>query len=126
MSGAWIAAPFKAVTAYANSITRELQGYVSKAAKMVDNMGDAAFTKAQLAAIQKNPKLRPMFRGNRIDVLARDYIKKSGITKLKSNYTRGPDFVNTETGRWWDMTTKAAWQNHVNKYGPFGTLLKTK
>lgn len=67
-----------------------------------------------------------MFRGNRIDVRERGYIKNDpALHNLKSNYSKGADFVDPKTGHWWDMTTQAQWQNHVNKYGPGGTLLRT-
>lgn len=108
-------------------LTKKMQTYVNQAVKAVDELGDAAFTPRQLAAIKRNPALRPAYRGNRIDVMARDLIKNDPALKmLKSNYTRGADFVDPLTGSWWDMTTPAQWQNHVNKYGPGGILLKTK
>ena len=108
------------------STTERLQAYVTKAANRVDMLGDAAFTAKQLKAIQRHPYLRPMFRGNRIDVMARNLMKNdSKLFHLKSNYSRGPDFEDISTGEWWDMTTEAAWRAHVRKYGPGGTHLKT-
>lgn len=107
--------------------TRGLQRYVTRAAKEVDALGDAAFTAKQLQAIKRNPNLRPAFRGNRIDVRARQLIKKdSKFNNLKSNYSRGPDFVDPNNGTWWDITTPGAWERHVRKYGPGGILLKTQ
>ncbi|MBX2827090.1 MAG: RHS repeat-associated core domain-containing protein, partial [Flavobacteriaceae bacterium] len=108
------------------STTQRLQNYTTRAAKEIDAMGDAAFTPKQLRAIQKNPKLRPMFRGNRIDVRARALMRNDYYLRhLQSNYTRGPDFIHPRTGKWWDMTTQGAWQSHVDKYGSGGTLLNT-
>jgi hypothetical protein len=93
----------------------------------VDALGDAAFTPRQFSAIQNNPSLRPMYRGNRIDVMARGFVKEDpALTFLQSSYNRGPDFVDPLTGRWWDMTTPGQWPAHVQKYGPGGTLLSTK
>ena len=90
-------------------------------------MGDAAFTPRQLQAIQRNPNLRAMYRGNRIDVRARRYIENDpNLSHLTSNYKNGPDFVNPNTGQWWDITTPQQWQAHVDKYGPHGTLLNTQ
>lgn len=107
-------------------ITARLQSHVTRATQEVDALGNAAFTARQLHAIQRNPALRAMYRGNRIDVRARTYVKNDpSLQHLKSNYTNGPDFVDPSSGRWWDITTKAQWQNHVNKYGSGGTLLKT-
>ncbi len=67
-----------------------------------------------------------MYRGNRIDVRARQMIQNDpALSNLRSNYTRGADFVDPATGRWWDMTTPGAWQSHVNKYGTGGIFLNT-
>lgn len=108
------------------TVTTRLQAHVSKAAKEIDERGLDAFTNKQLQAIQRNPNLRPMYRGNRIDVKARQYIKADeALIHLKSNYSRGADFVDFKTGKWWDMTTPAQWQKHVTKYGSGGTLLRT-
>jgi len=114
-------------TKAAMSTTERLQSYVSRATKEVDALGDAAFTPKQLQAIQRNPNLRAMYRGNRIDIRVRQLIKNDPIlAPLKSNYTRGADFVDPVTGNWWDMTTPGSWPSHVNKYGPGGTLLRTQ
>lgn len=110
------------------STTTKLQSYVTRAANEVDAEGDAAFTPRQLQAIHRNPNLRAMYRGNRIDVRARAMIKKDPVlsSQLKSNYTKGPDFVDRITGRWWDMTTPGAWPAHEYKYGSGGSLLRTQ
>jgi hypothetical protein len=109
------------------STTTRLQTYVTRAANEVDALGDAAFTPKQFQAIERNPNLRPMFRGNRIDVMARRLIEKdANLSHLQSNYTRGPDFVNPKNGQWWDMTTPNAWNEHVKRYGKRGILLPTQ
>lgn len=109
------------------TITNRLQRYVIMAASEVDALGNAAFAPRQFTAIQRNPSLRPMFRGNRIDVMARYLIRNdSNLFHLNSNYSRGADFVNPATGQWWDMTTPGSWTMHVRKYGPGGTLLRTQ
>jgi RHS repeat-associated protein len=106
--------------------TQRLQKHVNKAVKIVDNLGDEALTVRQYRAVQRNPNLRPMYRGNRIDVMTRNFVKNDAkLRHLKSNYTNGPDFVNPANNNWWDITTKAQWQKHVDKYGPGGTLLRT-
>jgi RHS repeat-associated protein len=111
----------------AELMTARLQSYVYKAANQVDAEGDAAFTPKQLQAIQRNPNLRAMYRGNRIDVRARAMIKNDPeLYHLQSNYTRGPDFMEPASGGWWDMTTPSAWPAHVKKYGSGGTLLNTQ
>jgi RHS repeat-associated protein len=116
----------KALGSGAEDVTSILQSHVTAASKRVDAQGDDAFTAKQLEAIQKNSNLRPMYRGNRIDVLARKSIlTDTELPILKSNYSKGADFVDPVTGKWWDMTTKAQWNSHVNKYGIGGTLLDT-
>ena len=107
-------------------MTRRLQRHVTRAAREVDALGDRAFTPRQLRAIRRNPDIRPMYRGNRIDVKARQLIKNDHyLQHLESNYRRGPDFRNPRTGEWWDMTTEASWPSHVDKYGPNGIRLDT-
>jgi RHS repeat-associated protein len=113
------------------STTQRLQFHVSRAAREVDAAGDAAFTPKQFEALTNNPNLRPMFRGNRIDVRARRYVSEdSALSHLESNYNRGADFVNPMSGRWWDMTTPGQWQRHIvryrDSYGGNGTLLRTQ
>lgn len=111
--------------------TQRLQFHVSRAAKVVDEAGDAAFTRRQFAALANNPNLRPAFRGNRIDVMARRFIERDpSLSFLKGSYNKGPDFVNPRTGQWWDITTPNQWQRHMDKYRPTfgsnGTLLRTQ
>jgi hypothetical protein len=109
------------------AITSKLQSYVNQAVKKVDDLGDEAFTPKQLRAMQRNPNLTPMFRGNRIDVKTRELMKNDPLgLKLKSNYTNGPDFVDPTTGRWWDMTTPKSWSAHEKKYGAGGTFLNAQ
>jgi hypothetical protein len=122
----WAFNSFKAKF-FAPSLTNILQMHVTKAAQIVDGKGMSALTEKQIAAVVRNPKLFPMFRGNRIDVMARELIRKdSRVNFLQSNYSKGPDFFNTSYSHWWDMTTPAQWDIHVRKYGTNGTLLKTK
>lgn len=104
-----------------------MRKHVTNAAKEIDSKGLKALTLKQAAAVNKNSNLYPAFRGNRIDVKARQKIGNDIFLKpfeIKSNYTNGPDF--TRGIYWWDMTTKNQWSNHVKKYGPNGTLLNTK
>ncbi|MEP6848844.1 MAG: hypothetical protein ABI999_08295, partial [Acidobacteriota bacterium] len=109
------------------STTEQLQFHVTRAAQEVDAAGDTAFTAGQQRALANNPGLRPAFRGNRIDVMARRFVSEDpNLSFLKSNYNRGPDFVHPRTGQWWDMTTPRQWQTHVNRYGQNGTLLSTQ
>ena len=107
-------------------VTGRLQKHVNQAVKEVDSEGLKALTQKQLRAVQKNSRLYPAYRGNRIDVRTRQKVGNDKFLKwfdIKSNYTNGPDF--TRGNKWWDMTTHAQWQKHVNKYGKNGTLLNT-
>ncbi|MDF3059387.1 MAG: hypothetical protein K0R17_3602 [Rariglobus sp.] len=107
-------------------ITMDLRALTTVSARQVDSLGMRAFTPKQAAAIQRNPNLQPAFRGNRIDVRTRAYVRQDPFLRsLQSNYTRGPDFRQTRTNLWWDMTTPAQWPAHVQKYGNGGTLLST-
>lgn len=45
------------------------------------------------------------------------FLHLKGVFFLRVHFTRG--------NKWWDMTTHAQWQKHVNKYGKNGTLLNT-
>ena len=88
---------------------------------------DTAFTHNQMHAIQGNPRLRPMYRGNRIDVHTRFSVKKDPfLHNIQSNYGAGLDFGNPKTCQWLDITTPKQWPGHVKKYGPGGTLLSTE
>ncbi len=109
------------------TVTERLQQHVTRASKEIDALGNAALTPKQLKASIANPNLRAAYRGNRIDVRARRIIENDPtLQHLKSNYRKGADFVDPKTGQWWDMTTPAQWQKHVDKYGKGGTLLRTK
>jgi hypothetical protein len=107
-------------------VTERLQGHVDRAVADIDAAGINALTPAQRAAAANNLQLLPAFRGNRIDVAARRAIKEdTWLPPLKSNYSRGADFVNS-IGEWWDMTTPGQWLKHVEKYGADGVRLATE
>ncbi|NJO92568.1 MAG: hypothetical protein HC831_29075, partial [Chloroflexia bacterium] len=111
-------------TAPSNSITTRLQNITTRVAKEVDAAGNAAFTPRQFQAIQRNPSLQPMFRGNRIDVRVRAITMRNPYLRhLRSNYTNGPDFQHGN--RWWDMTTPGQWNAHQVKYGAGGSFINT-
>lgn len=114
-------------------ITSRMYGHVAAAAARVDVGGLAALTRPQRIAVGANPNLYPAFRGNRIDVMARQWIVNDPVLKplftrgeLQSFYSSGPDFLDPLTGYWWDMTTPTQWQAHVDHYGLGGTLLPTR
>jgi RHS repeat-associated protein len=111
-----------------NTITDSLQQHANRAIAEVDSLPQSqVYTSKQIRAMNRNPNLAEAYRGNRIDVRTRQYVKNDeSLSHLKSNYTRGPDFVDSKTGQWWDMTTERQWQKHINKYGNAGTRLRTE
>lgn len=106
---------------------RIMQREVDRAVREVDGQGILALTPRQRAAALKNPKLYPMFRGNRIDVLARRRIEGNPILRryMQSNYTNGPDFFNPFIPRWYDMTTPRQFPAHEARYPGPGAHLDT-
>lgn len=107
-------------------VTQKLQGHVDRVVSRVDSLGFDSLTPPQRSVALSDPQLAAAFRGNRIDVLARNSIEADRwLPPLRSNYTRGQDFVNS-IGEWWDMTTEAEWADHVAKYGPGGVRLATE
>lgn len=107
-------------------VTQRLQGHVDRAVSQVDAGGVNALTFSQRTAGSARPGLLPAFRGNRIDVIARDAIESDRwLPPLNSNYRKGPDFANS-IGEWWDMTTPGQWASHVQKYGADGVRLATE
>jgi RHS repeat-associated protein len=112
--------------AASQSVTDVLQDIVDQAVQKFEQEG---FTPAQEAAIAENPRLEPMFNGERIDFFARQIAEDSGVTQRGIEITprgqSGPDFFNPATGEWWDITTTTpgVWEAHVAKYGPGGTIL---
>jgi hypothetical protein len=112
----------------ADSVAERLQAHVDRAIEEVDTLPKSqVYTPAQLRAMARNPNLAEAYRGNRIDVRARTYVgSDESLAHLQSNYTRGADFVDPKTGRWWDMTTQKQWHKHIQTYGPNGTRLHTE
>lgn len=55
-------------------VTGRLQKHVNQAVKEVDSEGLKALTQKQLRTVQKNSRLYPAYRGNRIDVRTRQKV----------------------------------------------------
>lgn len=114
-------------------LSRIMARHVRAARARVDAGGLAAFTLRQRVAVGNHPNLWDAFRGNRIDAAARRTILNDpilqplfGAGRLRGSPNRGPDFRDTLTGQWWDMTTPGQWNAHLTRYGPGGTLLPTQ
>ena len=69
---------------------------------------------------QQRSALYDAYRGSRIDEFAKETAMQDSrlehvyVTVLRE---RGPDFFDSRTGTWYDITTPGAWQQHVNDYG---------
>ena len=83
-------------------------------------------TDAQARAVRAAPQpnraaLQAAYRGARIDEFAKQTVMDDPelehvyVTVLRE---RGPDFFDSRTGTWYDITTTGAWKQHVADYGP--------
>ena len=109
------------------SQSTELRGLTTDAAAEVDSLGMAAFTARQQRALVSYPNLQAAFRGSAIDRRVRAAAQNDTFLRtLQGRSNRGPDFIDSYSGSWWDMTTPAQWPAHVQKYGSGGTLLPTR
>jgi RHS repeat-associated protein len=80
-------------------------------------------TKAQELAVEKSPKLYPMFRGERIDTFAKEIVLRDTrlkTLKVTARFKGGPDFVDVARGVWYDVTTAGQWAAHELRYAPWG------
>lgn len=104
---------------FADRITNQLQNIARRAAKEFESTG---FTPRQLKAIARRPGLEPAYKGSQIDTIFKRIVgdEMPGL-EVTPRFKRGPDVIDPETGRWWDLTTPGQWPNHVKKYGPDGT-----
>ncbi|MBW3667982.1 MAG: hypothetical protein KY443_02100 [Actinobacteria bacterium] len=110
-------------------IARKLQRHTTAAARKVDAAGNDAFTERQRLALGRpgGERLQAAFRGNRVDVMARNTAMRDPWLKARvtSHYTGGPDFMSKRTGSWFDMTTRRSWPAHLARYGGRGKFLNT-
>jgi hypothetical protein len=88
------------------------------------------FTKDQTAAIEQATTegvrngLRRMSYGERIDTFVKETLLGDpalGHLRVSERYQPGPDFFDSATGRWYDLTTTGEWADHVARYGTSGT-----
>jgi hypothetical protein len=110
------------------AVAARLQGHVDRAASIVDDPMTDALTPGQRLATSRNPSLYPMFRGNRIDVLAKTFANADvqlAVNDVAISWGKGPDFLRAGTNEWWDITTPGQWAQHLERYNNFGFLLGT-
>ncbi|WP_370964385.1 DUF4157 domain-containing protein [Amycolatopsis sp. cg9] len=95
----------------------------------LERFDDEGFTEAQRAALRDNPQLQAAYRGARIDEFAKAAVEQDPELQhviVTGLYEPGADFYDSVTGRWYDITTAAAWKDHVTKYGAHGSRLPTE
>jgi RHS repeat-associated protein len=98
-------------------VTARLQGHVDDAVAHVRSLGDEALTEGQRKWAKYIPGLRTAFTGERIDHFTRAFkAADDGLADVVSNRAKGPDFIDTLTGHWMDVTTKNAWYRHMKDY----------
>ncbi len=99
-------------------ITARLSFHARRAARTVQ------LTERQALAARARPHMAAVFRGERIDNAVRQAVSNSRY--LSSRLTvcargaRCADFTSRATGRWYDVTTRAALPAHVRRYGSSG------
>jgi hypothetical protein len=76
----------------------------------------------RIESVEKRSNLYDAFRGARIDEFCKESVLQD--KRLADIYVTvireaGPDFLDTLTGKWYDMTTTGAWKKHVQKYRRF-------
>ena len=101
--------------------TAKLTNHVARARGDFDN---SAIPMSPKEAINlRNPRLKDATRGTLIDRQSKEYIDAD--PDLQHLYTTpagyyGPDVMDFNTGRWWDITTQAKWDMHQTKYDHMG------
>ncbi len=93
---------------------------------------EEGITPAQQAAIDQHPNLEAAYRGDQLDTFIKESIAADPelldvITAPR--FVSDPDIILTTLPHWFDVTTRRAWQAHVERYGPrysnMGKLLST-
>jgi RHS repeat-associated protein len=102
------------------TIESQLMRHVDDAVSRFNAVG---FTRAQAARVQANPKLAPVFTGERIDTFFKQavsqdlFLKEQGF-QVTPRFQFGPDVFNRTTNVWYDVTTAGQWSTHVDRYTP--------
>jgi len=94
-----------------------LEGLLEQA---ISKFGSRGLTPSQRAAVRTNPKLYPLFKGERIDMFFREAFRNAPVPglKLTPRGEFGPDVLAVDLSRWYDVTTPSAWRGHTLKYTP--------
>jgi len=123
--------PSGVVTYYSDPVWSYLAG-VTRQALQRWNDAKGNFTDQQWEAVNNNPGMYNMMKGNQMDDLAKEIIKNDALNgdpiaqglQLSERFQNAPD-VDNLTGldgsvNWYDWTTPAEWQAHVNDYSAWG------
>jgi RHS repeat-associated protein len=132
-TGCLTGALFGAAGEAAGALLGRLLGGASTEAMLGEHVANAVarfeaegMTEAQAMRAAENPNLAAAFRGERIDTFAKESVaadSRLSHVDITPRFQRGPDFIDTKTGTWYDITTPGQWDAHVAKYGPGGRIL---
>lgn len=102
-----------------STITQRLQVIVDQAVADYES-GVIKLSGRQQRALIRNPGLEPAFRGQVIDSAVKKAVHGDPVLNGRLWVSRsgevGPDFFDIDTDTWWDVTTHAAWMDHVWRY----------
>jgi hypothetical protein len=82
--------------------------------------GEEGLTPRQEGAVERDPRRdASRFRGSRIDEFAKSTVlQDADLAEVISTPDRqfGPDFIDSVLPNWFDITTRRAWQAHIDRY----------
>ncbi len=110
-------------------LRERLQMHVDKAVQQYNEQG---LTTNQEAALVRSPNLERAFRGSRIDQFAKDSILQDPALAdviTAPDFINEPDILDSILPAWFDVTTRAQWCAHLERYqqryGQDASLLPT-
>lgn len=99
-----------------------LAGCLSRAIQRLNIEG---LTPEQSLAVAKDPTAFARMAGSQLDGLFKAELESAISTgeipnsiQVTPRFKFGPDVYDTESGKWWDVTTPGQWNKHVTKYTP--------
>jgi hypothetical protein len=106
----------------ATTVDACLAGCLSRAIQRFNIEG---LTPAQSLAVAEDPTAFPGLAGSQIDGFFKAEVESAistgempGSIQVTPRFKFGPDVYDTESGRWWDVTTPGQWRRHETKYTP--------
>jgi RHS repeat-associated protein len=119
-AGAEVVVEVSADVAVTDADTALLAEHLENAVARFDVEG---YTARQMASLEGNPGLAAAHRGTQIDTFFKESVSldsRLSHLDLTGRYKFGPDVFDPAAQRWWDVTTPAQWDAHVQKYSLFG------